>query len=51
MYVKVIYTMFLHKLSFGKSKRLREKRIDVVAEQVKQVLTNVDQKLILMVRN
>lgn len=34
----------------GKEKRTRVKRVDVVAEQVKQMLQTSDQKLILMVR-
>ena len=34
----------------GKEKRVRAKRVDVVAEQVKQMLQTSDQKLILMVR-
>ena len=40
-----------HFLIFKKEKRLRVKRVDVVAEQVKKVLTNADQQLILMVRS
>ncbi len=34
----------------GKEKRIRAKRVDIVAEQVKQMLQTSDQKLILMVR-
>ena len=36
---------------FKKEKRLRVKRVDVVDDQVKKVLTNADQQLILMVRS
>lgn len=36
--------------SLRKDKRVRARKTDVVAEQVKKVLTDVDQKLILMVR-
>jgi len=43
--------MVFHKLSLGKrNRRERVKRIDVMTEQVKKVLADVDQKLILMVR-
>ena len=35
---------------FKKEKRAREQRADVVTEQVKKVLQDTDQKLILMVR-
>lgn len=43
--------MFLHKISLGKKdRRAKVKRVDVVAEQVKKVLQESDQKLILMVR-
>jgi len=43
--------MVLHKLSLGKkSRRLKVKQIDFIAEQVRKVLTDADQKLILMVR-
>ena len=37
-------------LGFKKEKRAKDRRVDVVNEQVKQVLGNSDQKLILMVR-
>lgn len=44
--------MNLVRLTLGKkSKRERTKRIDAISEQVKKVLTDADQKLILMVRN
>ena len=43
--------MFLQKLITGKrGRRLKVQRVDLVAEQVRKVLTDVDQKLILMVR-
>jgi len=48
----VVIKMFAQKFiaSLRKEKRLRGRRVDVVAEQVKQVLQETDQKLILMVR-
>ena len=44
--------MFAQRLisSFRKEKRARGRRVDVVAEQVKEMLKDSDQKLILMVR-
>ncbi len=44
--------MFVTRFNFGlkKEKRVREKKADLVNEQVKKVLTDSDQKLILMVR-
>lgn len=37
-------------LGFRRDRKIRAQRIDLVTEQVKKVLTNSDQKLILMVR-
>ena len=44
--------MFDVKLHLGwkKEKKVRAQRVDLVTEQVKKVLTDSDQKLILMVR-
>ncbi len=44
--------MFVNKftLGFRREKKAKNRRVDVVNEQVKQVLGNSDQKLILMVR-
>lgn len=44
--------MFATRLNFGfkREKRSRSKRVDVVAEQVKKVLQERNQQLILMVR-
>jgi len=44
--------MFVNKLTLGfkREKRAKGKKVDVVNEQVKKVLGNSDQKLILMVR-
>ena len=43
--------MSLHKFKNPKKeRRINGKRVDVVVEQVKKVLTDADQKLILMVR-
>ena len=36
--------------AFKREKRAKLRKIDVVTEQVKKVLTDADQKLILMVR-
>ena len=36
--------------SFKREKRVKRQRVDLVAEQVRQVLQTEDQKLILMVR-
>ncbi len=38
-------------LPTGREKRIRARKADTVAEQVKQVLQTADQKLILMVRS
>ena len=44
--------MFSSKLfGFKKEKRARITRADVINEQVKKILTQDDQKIILMVRN
>jgi len=49
---KVEFIMFLHRLVLNKrDRRNRIKRVDQVSEQVRKVLTDVDQKLILMVRS
>ena len=37
--------------SAGKGRKLRVSRVDLVSEQVKEMLQNTDQKLILMVRS
>ncbi len=37
--------------SFRKVRRSRPNRVDIVGEQVKKMLTDSDQKLILMVRS
>lgn len=43
--------MFATRLfGFKKDKRLRVRKIDVINEQVRKMLTQADQKLILMVR-
>lgn len=44
--------MFALKFNLGlkRDRKARAQRVDLVTEQVKKVLTNSDQKLILMVR-
>lgn len=43
--------MLFPRFMIGRDKRReKSKRVDLVAEQVKKLLTEVDQKLILMVR-
>ena len=43
--------MFLHKITFKKSKKVRAAKKDPMVEQVKFAMQKEDQKVILMVRN
>jgi hypothetical protein len=42
--------MFIHKLAAKRNRRIRVQKIDVMEQQVRKMLTNENQRLILMVR-